>query len=62
MAVKFENGTVVQLKSGGPSMTVDSYNESEQKYLCEWFQEGKIQRELFREASLDKFESAFGIY
>lgn len=36
MAEKFEVGAVVQLKSGGPAMTVSSIEESG-RYRCVWF-------------------------
>ncbi|MCB8421762.1 DUF2158 domain-containing protein [Klebsiella variicola subsp. variicola] len=63
MKAKFEDGTRVQLKSGGPIMTVDSYDENTQKYLCEWFKDGKLYKESFRETSLEEFvPGEFGIY
>ena len=62
MAAKFEDGTRVQLKSGGPIMTVDSFDEKTSKYICEWFKDGKLFKESFRETSLDEFISGgFGI-
>lgn len=63
MTAKFEDGTRVQLKSGGPIMTVDSYDENTKKYLCEWFKDGKLYKESFRETSLEEFVSGgFGVY
>jgi uncharacterized protein YodC (DUF2158 family) len=38
MEQKFKTGDIVQLKSGGVSMTVDSYNKEDRKYTCRWFQ------------------------
>ncbi|MFK3762832.1 YodC family protein [Serratia ureilytica] len=53
----FENGTVVQLNSGGPLMTVDSFHADTGKYLCEWFVEGGERRyELFRGSSLSRYQ------
>lgn len=58
MAEKFEAGDVVLLKSGGPKMTIDSYDQDDEKYRCEWFVEGKVQHQLFRASSLEKYVSA----
>jgi uncharacterized protein YodC (DUF2158 family) len=33
---KFEGGDIVQLKSGGPDMTVESHHEHDKVY-CTWF-------------------------
>lgn len=46
------SGEVVQLKSGGPKMTVAWVEEGEA--YCEWFIEGKIQGSKFPVHSLIK--------
>lgn len=46
----FEVGNVVQLKSGGPKMTVDGYEDG--LVVCVWFENDKRQVESFREATL----------
>ncbi len=60
----FKQGDVVILKSGGPSMTIDSfvYNQVKGTYytdrvVCIWFDEdSKLQRENFQTVSLEKDE------
>lgn len=55
---KFEVGNVVQLKSGGPLMTVSAVNmpmlqENEGVELtCDWFTNGRHAREVFPTAAL----------
>jgi len=62
---KFKVGDVVQMKSGGPKMTVDTvnypYNYDIQKvntsgkvesYHCKWFNGKKVEEENFAEESL----------
>lgn len=56
MADTFENGTVVQLKSGGPLMTIDSFDEDRQQYYCEWFVKDQRQAGHFSGTSLQKYE------
>lgn len=55
MANTFEDGTVVQLKSGGPLMTVEGYNRDTDRFICEWFVDGKKYRELFKGTSLEAY-------
>ena len=51
---KFKTGDVVQLKSGGPEMTVGSYDESNQKKVsCVWFVNSEIKRNTFWEDQLE---------
>ncbi|MEJ8324378.1 DUF2158 domain-containing protein [Kosakonia sacchari] len=54
MSVKFKDGTVVKLKSGGPDMTVNSYSSAYDLYLCRWFVSGEIKDEPFKEAELEE--------
>lgn len=62
MEDKFEDGALVQLKSGGPIMTVESYHKDSDKYYCEWFVNGKRNNELFRKTSLVRYEPSAGIF
>lgn len=62
MANKFEDGSLVRLKSGGPVMTVDSYDDGDEKYICEWFDNGKRNTALFRETSIEQYEPSIGIF
>lgn len=46
----FEPGAVVQLKSGGPKMTVVSFDEQEtgsKRYYCRWFDGNKTTGDYF---------------
>ena len=43
--LKFEVGAVVQLKSGGPAMTI-KWIENEEAY-CQWFTGDKVAGESF---------------
>ena len=40
--MQFKVGDVVQLKSGGPKMTVTYVNPSEGKVFCDWFVPGGL--------------------
>lgn len=62
MANKFEDGTLVQLKSGGPVMTVESHIKDSDKYCCEWFKDGKRYNEVFRETSIEEYVPSIGIF
>ncbi|HHC4621672.1 TPA: YodC family protein [Klebsiella pneumoniae] len=61
MEEKFEPGTLVQLKSGGPIMTVERFDKSLDKYCCEWFSNGKRNSEMFKATSIQKFKPSVGI-
>lgn len=55
MAENFQPGDVVQLKSGGPAMTVTALDSEEAK--CEWFDDkNQPHRRLFALSSLTKYE------
>lgn len=49
---KFVVGDVVQLKSGGESMTVEGLDE--QKVVCAWFEDKHVNREAFAPEILKK--------
>lgn len=55
MADEFKLGDVVQLKSGGPQMTVShlyTTTKQERRAQCEWFVDGKKQYDNFPVSSL----------
>jgi len=52
MAVKFADGIVVQLNSGGPLMTVSFFDDERDQYYCEWFVKDERKASFFNEASL----------
>jgi len=52
---KFKLGDIVQLKSGGPTMTVDSEGKSE--LACLWFAEAELKDGRFSATSLKLVES-----
>lgn len=47
-----EIGAVVRLKSGGPSMTVDSFTH-DREVVCQWFAGSKLERGVFPAQSLE---------
>jgi uncharacterized protein YodC (DUF2158 family) len=53
--VKFKIGDIVQLKSGGPTMTVTEPHEYEGdlSYVCTWFAGKKNERARFPENALE---------
>ncbi len=51
----FKDGDVVQLKSGGPKMTVDSWDEELGVYHCSWFAGDELKNAAFESTSLQKF-------
>lgn len=67
MASKFNKGDIVQLKSGGPAMTVDAVPGVDPKfkhnptgprrddYLCEWFKGATAARGEYGEHLLQPF-------
>lgn len=51
---ELNNGDVVYLKSGGPSMTIRKKNASNECF-CEWFnKDGELKSSLFSKDSLTK--------
>ena len=51
--INFQLGDVVQLKSGGPKMTVVGI--SKDKVNCSWFADGKLEAALIPKAGVSKF-------
>ncbi|HYE32103.1 MAG TPA: DUF2158 domain-containing protein [Methylomirabilota bacterium] len=47
MAQTFKTGDVVQLKSGGPKMTIAEVDHGGQRYFCKWFAGAKIETGAF---------------
>jgi uncharacterized protein YodC (DUF2158 family) len=45
--MSLEAGQVVQLKSGGPLMTIGSVNDEEKAAFCLWFDEATLMKEIF---------------
>ncbi len=54
MAGKFQPGDVVMVRSGGPSMTVDFWDDERELYVCTWFEKTKRQQSEFQETTLEK--------
>jgi len=52
MANQFQPGMVVQLKSGGPLMTISNYSQSQQQFVCQWFLEGEVKSAFFNPTSI----------
>ena len=52
---KFKIGDEVQLKSGGPVMTVDSEAGVDGRMDCVWFDNKKLQRASFNPGALDAY-------
>lgn len=51
---KFEIGDVVQLKSGGPEMTIAQIDSNGMEITCRWFLDGHPRREFFHPKTLRK--------
>ena len=59
MAGKFSSGEVVQLKSGGPAMTISEVlkdmGNPTGKYRCKWFKGASNEVAVFEEETLQTF-------
>lgn len=57
---KFNAGDLVELKSGGPVMTIErvaiSHSGGDISYACTWFAGSKENHKVFTEASLEVAE------
>lgn len=49
---KYKVGAIVRLKSGGPSMTVNSIRDSDGHVWCSWFAGNKLQSGRFSPDSI----------
>lgn len=66
--MEFLPGDIVQLKSGGPPMTVDRVGKDEKTQedfvLCTWFEKvgtrQALNKETFNPRVLEKYEPSFG--
>jgi uncharacterized protein YodC (DUF2158 family) len=59
MPHEFETGDTVQLKSGGPAMTVKHISVKssyEGQYVCQWFGGKKLEQGFFMPESLKRVE------
>ena len=54
-------GTIVQLKSGSPLMTVVLVRDNEQ-VVCKWFEQNKSNEETFPKAALDSYHENSGSF
>ena len=63
---RFANGALVQLRSGGPQMTVKNFGDymmgaKKNHYLCTWFDaKGQRQEDTFAEHELEAVEAGTG--
>lgn len=59
MSAKFSPGDIVQLKSGGPAMTIASVTGEEEGrnigYRCEWFKGASKETAHFQEHTLKTY-------
>jgi len=57
---RFEEGAIVELKSGGPKMTVQSFGDigAAGKYICQWFAGKKLETGRFTPKQLKRSEDA----
>ena len=53
---KFKAGDLVQLKSGGPKMVVEQFQDYREYYECTWFSGAKHNSQKFKEEALVAYE------
>ena len=56
MAISFQPGSVVTLKSGGPAMTVMDEGHEPGRVRCQWFERNERMSGEFAEASLERID------
>jgi uncharacterized protein YodC (DUF2158 family) len=49
---KYKEGDIVQLKSGGPKMTVSDLSMDKSHYTCKWFSGSRLEDGHFPEDAL----------
>ena len=52
----YQKGDVVQLKSGGPVMTVEERNKTSGRLKCAWFNGAKKEVGMFEDVVLKKVD------
>ncbi len=60
MTENLKVGDVVQLKSGGPLMTISYQSDNAKSYECKWFHNDELKRSHFSKDSLKKVEPKEG--
>lgn len=50
----FEIGDIVRLKTGGPDMVVEKYQQDQHQLQCSWYEEDEKVLAVFSESSLEK--------
>ena len=62
MSSEFQAGDVVQLKSGGPGMTVEMVSDGNGTITvhCSWFEKSVFHEKAFNEKLLKKYKPAVG--
>lgn len=53
---KFEKGDVVELKSGGPKMTIEGQGERPDQWHCCWFVDREVYYNTFTGKTLQKVD------
>ncbi|MCW4438741.1 YodC family protein [Vibrio splendidus] len=54
--MSFEVGDIVKLKSGGPDMAINIFNQYKGGYKCQWFAGKKLEEGYFPADSLELVE------
>lgn len=49
---KFEDGTIVWLKTGSPAMTINTFHNPTKRYRCVWFVGMELKHGEFYEGAL----------
>lgn len=57
MSDKLVDGTVVQLNSGGPLMTISHFDDEKDQYYCEWFVKDERKFGFFNGTSISVYKA-----